>query len=183
MTMRLCLAALAGAVAAAGCSTEADQGGAQAAARTCQRPSDAPVRLAAGTFEMGEGGLYAEEGPARRVAVDAFAIDPHEVTNRQFAAFVHATTSCRGGARLTPEQPFNARSRGASARPARPFPCATPCCSQVVIWPASLPVVPRQRLEGRTCAGGRSWAASSHYSRARGAAGTGWSQIWTRIEI
>jgi len=117
---------LAGAVAAAGCSTQASQGGAQVATRTCQRPSDAPVRLAAGTFEMGEGGLYAEEGPARRVAVDTFAIDPHEVTNRQFAAFVQAT-----GYKTAAERPVDPEL----------FPNATP----EQLQPASAVFTPPER--------------------------------------
>ncbi len=40
---------------------------------------------------MGQEGVYAEEGPLRDTRVDTFWIDPHEVTNRQFAAFVEAT--------------------------------------------------------------------------------------------
>jgi len=40
---------------------------------------------------MGEADVYAEEGPVRETRVDGFWIDPHEVTNRQFAAFVKAT--------------------------------------------------------------------------------------------
>src|SRR3546814_12386441 len=40
---------------------------------------------------MGEVVVYAEEGPVRETTVGGFWIDPHEVTNRQFAAFVKAT--------------------------------------------------------------------------------------------
>ena len=40
---------------------------------------------------MGSDEAYAEEGPQRRIKVSGFAIDVHEVTNRQFAAFVEAT--------------------------------------------------------------------------------------------
>ncbi len=40
---------------------------------------------------MGQDDIYAEEGPRRETRVDGFWIDPHEVTNRQFAAFVEAT--------------------------------------------------------------------------------------------
>ncbi len=43
------------------------------------------------TFRMGSDAHYAEEAPAREVAVDGFWIGRHEVTNRQFAAFVAAT--------------------------------------------------------------------------------------------
>lgn len=39
----------------------------------------------------GQEEVYAEEGPLRETNVDTFWIDPHEVTNRQFAAFVAAT--------------------------------------------------------------------------------------------
>jgi formylglycine-generating enzyme len=49
------------------------------------------VRIPAGTFRMGSDRHYAEEGPARAVAVDSFWMDPHLVTNRAFAAFVEAT--------------------------------------------------------------------------------------------
>src|SRR3546814_9802108 len=40
---------------------------------------------------MGEDDVYAEEGPVRETRVRGFWIDPHEVTNRQFAAFAQAT--------------------------------------------------------------------------------------------
>lgn len=60
-------------------------------ARSCAMPSSIPVKLPGGKFVMGEEDVYAEEGPKREVSVDGFAIDPHEVTNRQFAEFVKAT--------------------------------------------------------------------------------------------
>ena len=44
-----------------------------------------------GTFRMGSDGHHAEEGPVRPVTVDGFWIDPHAVTNRDYAAFVHET--------------------------------------------------------------------------------------------
>lgn len=62
-----------------------------AATGSCAAPPDAPVQLAGGTFMMGEEDVYAEEGPIRETTVDGFWIDPHEVTNRQFTAFVEAT--------------------------------------------------------------------------------------------
>lgn len=65
--------------------------GATVAQRTCAAVDDTPVALPGGTFPMGETDVYAEEGPVRDVTVDAFRIDRHEVTNRQFAAFVNAT--------------------------------------------------------------------------------------------
>lgn len=40
---------------------------------------------------MGSTAVYAEEGPEAAVSVDGFWIDPHEVTNRQFAQFIAAT--------------------------------------------------------------------------------------------
>jgi formylglycine-generating enzyme required for sulfatase activity len=59
--------------------------------RTCTAPGDSAVRIAGGTFLMGQADIYAEEGPVRETSVDTFWIDPHEVTNRQFAEFVAAT--------------------------------------------------------------------------------------------
>jgi formylglycine-generating enzyme required for sulfatase activity len=44
-----------------------------------------------GTFAMGADGHHAEEGPVRAVTVGGFWIDPHAVTNRDYAAFVHET--------------------------------------------------------------------------------------------
>jgi len=53
------------------------------------------VNLAGGEFTMGSDAAEAVpgdgEGPARRVAVSAFAISAATVTNREFAAFVRAT--------------------------------------------------------------------------------------------
>ena len=48
-------------------------------------------RIPAQTFTMGSDRHYPEEGPAHRVAVDAFAIEAHQVTNEQFARFVRDT--------------------------------------------------------------------------------------------
>ena len=47
--------------------------------------------MASATFLMGSSNHYPEEAPVHQVAVDGFWIDRHEVTNRQFAAFVAAT--------------------------------------------------------------------------------------------
>ena len=58
---------------------------------TCPPPPSAPVRVAGGTFLMGQDAIYAEEGPPRETTVGSFWIDPHEVTNAQFAEFVQAT--------------------------------------------------------------------------------------------
>lgn len=49
------------------------------------------VLIPAGVFTMGSQDFYPEEAPIRRVSVDAFLIDAHPVTNRQFAEFVAAT--------------------------------------------------------------------------------------------
>ncbi|WP_169816549.1 formylglycine-generating enzyme family protein [Altererythrobacter ishigakiensis] len=62
-----------------------------AAVVTCNQPSRTPVRIDGGTFVMGSNALYAEEGPERQTIVSGFWIDPHEVTNHQFAEFVDAT--------------------------------------------------------------------------------------------
>ena len=47
--------------------------------------------IPAGSFLMGSDRHYAEEAPAHRVAVDAFHIDRHAVTNAEFRRFVEAT--------------------------------------------------------------------------------------------
>src|SRR5262245_3912920 len=49
------------------------------------------VWVPAGVFTMGSDRHYPEEAPARPVAVDGFWIDPHPVTNNEFAAFVAVT--------------------------------------------------------------------------------------------
>lgn len=60
-------------------------------ARECRLPSNRPIRVAGGSFMMGQADVYPEEGPVREVTVGSFWIDPHEVTNDQFARFVQAT--------------------------------------------------------------------------------------------
>ena len=52
---------------------------------------DAMVRVPGGEFSMGSDEFYADERPVRRVTVDGFWIDPHHVTNDQFAEFIDAT--------------------------------------------------------------------------------------------
>lgn len=90
---------LAGMLAACG----AGDGAATAqAARACAPPSGGPVAIPAGRFEMGQADVYPEEGPVRAVALDGFWMDPHEVTNRRFAAFVRAT-----GYRTVAEEPVD----------------------------------------------------------------------------
>ena len=52
---------------------------------------EAMAWIEGGSFLMGDDEAYPEEGPRRRVTVDGFWIDRHEVTNAQFASFVEAT--------------------------------------------------------------------------------------------
>lgn len=60
--------------------------------KTCAKLSDQPVRIEGGSFMMGSEAVYGEEGPQRETFVDTFWIDPHEVTNHQFAVFVKDTS-------------------------------------------------------------------------------------------
>ena len=68
----------------------------EATEHASQTPARAPeipdmVRVPGGTFRMGSDKHYPEEAPVHRVSVDAFWIDRHPVTNRQFREFVRAT--------------------------------------------------------------------------------------------
>ena len=54
-------------------------------------PPDDMVWIPGGEFSMGSDHHYPDEGPVQRVSIDGFWIDPHPVTNRQFAAFVADT--------------------------------------------------------------------------------------------
>ena len=58
-----------------------------------------PTLIAAGTFLQGDDHHYPEEAPAHTVAVAAFALDVHPVTNAQFARFVAATGHITAGER------------------------------------------------------------------------------------
>jgi formylglycine-generating enzyme required for sulfatase activity len=49
------------------------------------------VDVPGGTFTMGSDAHYPEERPAHAVTVDGFAVDIHQVTNAEFAAFVEDT--------------------------------------------------------------------------------------------
>jgi formylglycine-generating enzyme required for sulfatase activity len=49
------------------------------------------ISIAGATFRMGSDVHYAEEAPARTVTVDGFRIDPHQVTNREYARFARET--------------------------------------------------------------------------------------------
>jgi formylglycine-generating enzyme len=60
------------------------------------------AELPAGEFPMGATGFYPEEAPVHTVAVAAFAIERHPVTNAQFAEFVAAT-----GYRTVAERPMD----------------------------------------------------------------------------
>jgi formylglycine-generating enzyme len=53
--------------------------------------TDAQARISRGAFIMGSDAHYPEEAPAHPVTVGEFEIDRHQVTNRQFAAFVAET--------------------------------------------------------------------------------------------
>ena len=64
--------------------------------KSTRSPAEAPatnemVLIPGGTFRMGSDHHYPEEAPVHRVSVDAFWIDKHPVTNRQFREFVRAT--------------------------------------------------------------------------------------------
>lgn len=79
-----CLAAC---VLLAACS-----GGTADPPRACADLGHAPmVRIAGGSFMMGDDPHYPEEGPPRRVTVPGFWIDAHELTNAEFGRFVAAT--------------------------------------------------------------------------------------------
>lgn len=60
------------------------------------------VALPGGVFMMGSDRFYREERPLREARVGPFAIQTHEVTNAQFAAFVAAT-----GYRTVAERPLD----------------------------------------------------------------------------
>lgn len=49
------------------------------------------VTVPGGAFMMGSEHFYPEEAPVHRVTVEAFEIDRHPVTNKQFATFVEVT--------------------------------------------------------------------------------------------
>ncbi len=95
--------ALLGALAIAACSGGGnDSVVARSTARECARTGDQVIAIPAGSFMMGQEDVYREEGPARRVSLGAFWMDKHEVTTRQFAAFVAAT-----GYRTIAERPVD----------------------------------------------------------------------------
>lgn len=72
--------------------TPAEPAEENAAAASCiDAAANMRIAIPAGRFVMGANPRYPEEGPAREVSVLAFAMDAHEVTNAEFAAFVEAT--------------------------------------------------------------------------------------------
>ncbi len=83
-----------------------EQSGLRAAAH-CSTPENRAVFLESGEFQFGQIGFYPEEGPVRSEEVDGFWIDTHEVTNRQFAAFVESTGYTTGA-----ERPVDASAYG-----------------------------------------------------------------------
>ncbi len=88
------------ALTAAGLLNETYQGDQVAASTSiCVRPLD-DVKIPGGSFDMGDAGFYADEGPVVRLKVEPFRIDAHEVTNGQFAEFVAATGYVTSAERL-----------------------------------------------------------------------------------
>lgn len=67
------------------------ESGAAQAGRGAARAPEGMVRIPGGTFVMGSDDHYPEEAPAHRVAVNAFWMDSHAVTNTEFRRFVEAT--------------------------------------------------------------------------------------------
>jgi sulfatase modifying factor 1 len=61
------------------------------AATTVDARTQDMVRIPGGSFIMGSESFYREERPLRHASVEAFWIDPHPVTNRQFQKFIEAT--------------------------------------------------------------------------------------------
>jgi len=91
MKRRAILLAVALAVA---CSDETAPNAAGASAPNCGLPADrvgAFIVVPEGGFVKGANAIYPEEEPATNIQVAAFSIQTHEVTNRQFEAFVAAT--------------------------------------------------------------------------------------------
>jgi sulfatase modifying factor 1 len=87
-------AALLAALLAAACSGETAPVAIVASTPECGLSADqigAFVAVPEGGFVKGDNAIYPEEEPAANVHVAAFSIQAHEVTNRQFEAFVAAT--------------------------------------------------------------------------------------------
>jgi formylglycine-generating enzyme len=103
------------------------------------------VWVEAGSFTMGSDRHYAEEAPAHRVRVEAFWIDPYQVTNADFAGFVEAT-----GYRTVAERPLDpADYPGAPAVNLAP--------GSLVFTPTAGPVDLRHMSQWWTWVPGASW--------------------------
>ncbi|MEM7329880.1 MAG: formylglycine-generating enzyme family protein [Pseudomonadota bacterium] len=68
-----------------------DRAQAEASPASCHADAGQRVFIPGGTFTMGAGALYREEGAPRPRRVADFWIDKYEVSNRQFREFVDAT--------------------------------------------------------------------------------------------
>ena len=79
--------------AACGSPSETAEEAPTASADECGLPAGEArlVALPGGSFEKGRDPIYPEEGTPMRLQVEGFAIEDHEVTNDEFAAFVAAT--------------------------------------------------------------------------------------------
>lgn len=64
---------------------------AQSTGNPLEAPAHDMVLVPGGTFEMGSNAGHDDEAPVHHVTLKPFLLDRHEVTNRQFAAFVEAT--------------------------------------------------------------------------------------------
>jgi formylglycine-generating enzyme len=77
-------------------SIELDQAVEQVVATEVEDPElpieiEGMVLISAGVLMMGSSDGFANEGPVHEVSLDAYYIDTHEVTNREFARFVTET--------------------------------------------------------------------------------------------
>ncbi|HEY9292426.1 MAG TPA: formylglycine-generating enzyme family protein [Microlunatus sp.] len=104
------------------------------------------VQLAGGEFSMGSDDHYPEEAPVHLVKVGAFGIDRHQVTNRQFAAFVEAT-----GYRTVAERPLDPADYPGAAR-------ENLVPGSMVFTPTSAPVDLRHLSQWWTWTPGARWS-------------------------
>ncbi|WP_313817407.1 formylglycine-generating enzyme family protein [Citricoccus sp.] len=104
------------------------------------------VHLGGGTFTMGSDDHYPEEAPKHPVTVAAFSIDRHQVTNRQFAAFVEKT-----GYRTVAQRPLDPKDFPGLSR-AQLVP------GSMVFTPTSGPVDLRHLSQWWEWKPGASWA-------------------------
>ncbi|MHA7820249.1 MAG: formylglycine-generating enzyme family protein [Erythrobacter sp.] len=106
----LTIAAVSAAFVASSCGDAAREPSSALDVRSCAPVPSEPIRVEGGTFVMGSELVYREEGPERETTVGGFWIDPHEVTNAQFAEFVEET-----GYVTTAELPVDADAFGVPA--------------------------------------------------------------------